>query len=135
MQNPKLEIPAIISTLTSTTSAAALDATLTRYFTPDARFLHPLCAATTRSQIHGVYRWYRVMSPTTKSDVLTVVYDPDLDVLFVEVVQRFHIRFNPFKMTPARLNVRLTLREVCGLHYIVQQEDFYHPTDIAALTL
>ncbi|KAH7914893.1 hypothetical protein BJ138DRAFT_1142854 [Hygrophoropsis aurantiaca] len=135
MQNPRLEISSIIHTLTSTSSAQTLNQTIMRYFTPDAWFLHPLCQATSRDKIIGVYEWYRIMSPQTRGEVLSVVYDPDIDVLVVEVIQYFHIRFNPFKAAPARLNIRLTLRENDGLHYIVQQEDFYHPTDIAALTL
>ncbi|OAX38231.1 hypothetical protein K503DRAFT_175773 [Rhizopogon vinicolor AM-OR11-026] len=128
MQNPKNEIPSIITTLASTRSASALAQTISRYFTPDAQFWHPLCRSATREEILGVYQWYRIMSPQTRSRVLSVIYDETLNVLIVEVVQMFHIRYNPFPPSKARLNVRLTLREVNGLHYIARQEDFYHPT-------
>ncbi|KAH7886594.1 hypothetical protein F5I97DRAFT_1936263 [Phlebopus sp. FC_14] len=133
MENPKQEIPSIISTLTSTTSADELTSTISRYFTRDVKFIHPICLADSRAEVLGIYQWYRIMSPTTKSRVLSVIYDPDLDVLVVEIVQRFHARICPFAPSPARLNTRLTLKEIDGLHYIARQEDFYHSMDFAAL--
>ncbi|EIW77979.1 hypothetical protein CONPUDRAFT_61709 [Coniophora puteana RWD-64-598 SS2] len=135
MQDPKQEITGVITDLTSATSAPALERTINTYFTPDARFLHPLCQTTTRAGILGVYEWYRIMSPNTKAEVLSVVYDKELNVIILEIVQQFRIWFSIFPSAPARLNTRLTLREVKGLYYIAQQEDFYHATDMMALLM
>ncbi|KIJ62460.1 hypothetical protein HYDPIDRAFT_169121 [Hydnomerulius pinastri MD-312] len=133
MENPKQEIPSIITTLTSTTSTTELSDTVTRYFTQDVKFIHPICLANSRAEILGIYQWYRIMSPATKSKVLSVMYDPDLNVLVVEIVQWFRARIRPFAPAPARLITRLTLRKIEGLHYIYCQEDFYHTTDLVAL--
>ena len=88
------------------------------------------------------------MSPTLELRVQNVVYDKENGVMFLEVVQKFHIRLSPLRahwsrwalkrhswmrskqtsdFQPERLIVRLTLREIDGLHYIAFQEDFYHP--------
>ncbi|KIJ67806.1 hypothetical protein HYDPIDRAFT_72686, partial [Hydnomerulius pinastri MD-312] len=129
MQDPKNEIPAVIATLTVTKSAEDLERTVTRYFTPDAKFFHPMCTASSRNEILGLFEWYRIASPDTKAEVTSVMYDPGLDVLLVEVYQRVHVRFMPFGSAVGRLNVRLQLREVEGLHYIAIEEDLLHPGD------
>ncbi|EGN97703.1 hypothetical protein SERLA73DRAFT_184511 [Serpula lacrymans var. lacrymans S7.3] len=139
MQNPKEDIVPVIRTLTSTVSAPSLAHTITTNFTPDASFRHPLCCVEvrpgSREDILGIYEWYRIMSPKTKSEVLSVIYDPDLNVLIIEVVQYFHLRFTPFEAAPSHLMIRLSLIEKEGKYYIAHQEDFFHPTDITNLVI
>jgi hypothetical protein len=69
MQNPKAEITAIVTTLTSTKSNSELTDTISRYFTPDVQFVHPICVADSRAELLGIYQWYRIMSPRTKCNV------------------------------------------------------------------
>ncbi|KAF9244463.1 hypothetical protein BU15DRAFT_41847 [Melanogaster broomeanus] len=133
MQNPKDEILAIVTTLTSTTSNSELCDTLSRYFTPDAKFVHPVCMADSRAEIRGIYQWYRIMSPKTKCNVISVIYDSDQNVIVLEMVQWFHLRISPTGPAAARLISRLILREISGLHYIARQEDLYPTLDLVAL--
>ncbi|KIM87859.1 hypothetical protein PILCRDRAFT_771706 [Piloderma croceum F 1598] len=147
MQNPTLEIPSIITALTSAPSSH-LPLTFQKYFLPDAGFRHPLCRVDrgegSREKVAGVYEWYRVMSPWNGTNILSVgnelmiwrvVYDEEKDILYVEVEQHFHVIFSPFKPAPSKLTIRLTLQEQAGLHYIATQEDFYHPEDLTSLIL
>ncbi|EPS94665.1 hypothetical protein FOMPIDRAFT_1054886 [Fomitopsis schrenkii] len=70
--------------------------------------------------------------------VRKVVYDEPHHELYVEVVQRFHIRWNVFMpAAESRLLTHITLRELpyatpAGkrLYVIAAQEDFYHPEDL-----
>ncbi|PPQ65066.1 hypothetical protein CVT26_015762 [Gymnopilus dilepis] len=69
------------------------------------------------------------------SNVALQVFDPQQNILYVEVVQRFKFFLLPGAPTPSRLVVRLNLNLVKkdGLYYIHSQEDFFHPEDVAAL--
>ncbi|KIJ19593.1 hypothetical protein PAXINDRAFT_69018 [Paxillus involutus ATCC 200175] len=135
MQNPKAEITAIVTTLTSTKSNSELTDTISRYFTPDVQFVHPICVADSRAELLGIYQWYRIMSPRTKCNVENIIYDRDLNVLVLDMVQWFSPGFRFTRPAPARLNTRLTLLEndADGLHYIARQEDFYPTMDFFAL--
>ncbi|KAF7290753.1 hypothetical protein MIND_01316000 [Mycena indigotica] len=138
MQNPTSEIGAVVSLLTAAAAPDIQKAAFLRYMTSDAGFRHPLCSVLpgpgSRERVLGIYQWYRIMSPRIDITVNNVVYDETNRILLLDVVQLFHIRFSPFKPAPARLLVRLTLRQDHdGLFYIALQEDFYHPDDFMAL--
>ncbi|KAF7986688.1 hypothetical protein HWV62_12699 [Athelia sp. TMB] len=79
MQDPRAELPTIISILTSTPSPSLQRATLHRFYTSDASFAHPVCRVSpgpnSRERILGVYQWYRVLSPVVKADILEVSWD------------------------------------------------------------
>ncbi|KAL0569364.1 hypothetical protein V5O48_012599 [Marasmius crinis-equi] len=139
MENPQNEISRVVSLLTTASSPDVQEATFERYVTHDVGFRHPVCRVNpgpgSRDQLLGVYQWYRIISPTVLARVENVVYDKENNVVFLEVVQKFHIRISPFRAQWSRLIVRLTLREIDGLQYIAFQEDFYHPDDFANLII
>jgi len=139
MDDPIVDIPSVVYQLTATNSPDIQKAAIERYFTPDAGFNHFLCrvarAPRSREVILGIYQWYRELSPTLKSQVDWHVYDRERNQVYVNITQTFHLWFSPFKGVPAHLLVRLTLNEVDGKHYIIQQEDFYQPEEIAAIVL
>ncbi|KIJ67805.1 hypothetical protein HYDPIDRAFT_25275 [Hydnomerulius pinastri MD-312] len=118
MQNPKKEISGIIHTLCTTRSAIELESTIMKYFTADARFSHPMCRASSRNEILGLFQWYRL-----------AMYDSELDVMIVEVVEKVNVRFIPLPSRRGRMIVRLELRKISGRHYIAFEEDFTHPID------
>lgn len=142
MQSPRDEISQVIHNLTSTDSPSVQNSAVLKYYTQDAKFRHPICRANSREVLLGIYQWYRILSPRVEGVVKSVTYDEDENVLFVQVEQKFHIWFSPFKPAPAKyannaeptmiltslysLLVRLTLRNVNDLHFISSQEDFYH---------
>jgi len=127
MQNPTVEIPSVITALTSSPSSH-LPLTFQKYFLPDAGFRHPFCrvdrAEGSREKVAGVYEWYRIMSPWNGAKILSVgkcvvswffwraeecvlimcilVYDEDKDMLYVEIEQYFHVMLSPFKPAPSR---------------------------------
>ncbi|KIY73359.1 hypothetical protein CYLTODRAFT_439917 [Cylindrobasidium torrendii FP15055 ss-10] len=139
MQNPAAEISDVFHKLTMASTQEIQLNTIKTYFTPDAGFKHPLCKVqqgeNSRENLLGIYQWYRIMSPKIIGEVKSVIYDASLDVIILEVVQTFHIFLSPFKPAKSRLNVRLTLQDIGGLHYISLQEDYYHPEDLIALVL
>ncbi|KAI0033187.1 hypothetical protein K488DRAFT_78010 [Vararia minispora EC-137] len=139
MQNPKQEIEHVFGLLTQAHTATVQAEALNRFYTYDAAFRHPLCtvpsAPGSRKEILGIYRWYRIMSPTIQGDVETIAYDEENSIIYLEVVQKFHIWLSPLPVHPARLIVRLRLRKDGDLWYVCEQEDFYHPEDLLALVL
>ncbi|KAG8807921.1 hypothetical protein FRC18_005310 [Serendipita sp. 400] len=140
MERPEEEIIGVVSSLTMATSPDIQEATIQKFFAPDAGFRHPLCAVKrepgSRQSILGIYQWYRIMSPRIILEVKDVVYDRKRNVIFLEIEQKFHLRFNPLPGGFSRLITRLELQEqIDGLHYITLQEDFYHPSDFAALII
>ncbi|KAJ7485143.1 hypothetical protein B0H11DRAFT_2018273 [Mycena galericulata] len=139
MENPASEVSAVVSLLAAAAAPDIQQAAFRRYLTSDAGFRHPLCnvaqGSGSRDRVLGIYQWYRILSPHIDITVKSVVYDKENNVILLDVVQLFHIRLSPFKPAPAKLLVRLTLREENGLHYIAFQEDFYHPDDFMSLIL
>ncbi|KAJ7764879.1 hypothetical protein B0H16DRAFT_1526062 [Mycena metata] len=139
MQHPSSEVGAVVSLLTAAAAPDIQKAAFLKYLTPDAGFRHPLCHVTpgpgSRDRVLGIYQWYRIMSPHIDITVKSVVHDSANNVLLLDVVQKFHLRFSPFSPAPSRLLVRLTLKEENGLHYIASQEDFYHPDEFMSLLI
>ncbi|KAF9442709.1 hypothetical protein P691DRAFT_810225 [Macrolepiota fuliginosa MF-IS2] len=140
MQNPEEEITNIILRLTSSPSPDVQRRTVEQYMTSDVAFRHPICAVesgpNSRKTVLGIYQWYRVLSPHINLTVNSVVWDPQHNYVFLDIVQWFKLFFLPIGPAPARLCVRLTLRrEESGLYYIAMQEDFYHPDGFLALLL
>ena len=72
MQDPKKEISNIVRTLCTTRDANELEETVKKYFVPDAKFSHPMCKANSRNEILGLFQWYRLASPKTQIQVLSV---------------------------------------------------------------
>lgn len=66
-----------------------LPALVARLLTPTGR-----ATANSRETLLRVYQWYRVLSPRLRVQVRKVVYDERRGEMYVEVVQRFHIRWN-----------------------------------------
>ncbi|KAF9267144.1 hypothetical protein L218DRAFT_856441 [Marasmius fiardii PR-910] len=139
MEDPKNEISNVVSLLTVSASPEIQKQTAERYLTHNVGFRHPICRVDpgphSRDTLLGIYQWYRVLSPKIEARVENVLYDKENNIVFLEVVQKFHIRLSPFTPAWSKLIVRLTLREIGGLHYIAFQEDFYHPDDFLNLLI
>lgn len=78
------------------------------------------------------------MSPNTTLDIRSVTYNASQHELFLDIVQDFRLRWSPLAVAPARLLVHLVLTPSIDdpkRFVISTQEDFYHPEDIAALTV
>ncbi|KAI5115340.1 hypothetical protein M0805_008994 [Coniferiporia weirii] len=141
MNDPRSEISGIVKELTAVKTPAALRETVYKYFDHNAGFDHFVCSVlpgpNSRESILGVYQWYRDMSPGTQAEVQSLVYDEDKKVAYMDVVQLFHISLSPFKPRPARLIVKLTLKQsqTDGKYYIVYQEDAFQPEDMLSMTL
>ncbi|KAH9975057.1 hypothetical protein BGW80DRAFT_1299913 [Lactifluus volemus] len=136
MENPTNEIERILQRFMASASPDVQQAAIQKYFTKDAGFRHPLCSVdpgpNSREGILGIYQWYRVMSPRMEVIVDKITYDAEKSILFLDVIQVFHIRFSPLPPARTRLFSRLTLRNESGRYYITFQEDFYHPDDFCA---
>ncbi|KAJ3931429.1 MAG: hypothetical protein NXY57DRAFT_1048968 [Lentinula lateritia] len=137
MQNPEQEITSVALTLTTAETPDIQKAAFLKYVARDVGFKHPLCyvppGQNSRDSLLGIYQWYRVLSPKVIGRMHNVVYDKENHTLLLDMSQKFHIRLSPFKPAWSRLLVRITLKEINGLHYISFQEDFYHPEDFALL--
>ncbi|KAJ3543547.1 hypothetical protein NM688_g5843 [Phlebia brevispora] len=141
MEDPAREIGKIITLLTTTPSPDVQKAAILKYFAPDAALRHPLCIVDggpgSRDVLVHVFQWYRIVSPRLEMDIRNTTFNPSTNELFVEVVQVFHNRWSPFRAAPARVLIHLVLcssAEDPKLCQIAVQEDWYHPTDVAALT-
>lgn len=139
MQHPEKDITEVVTLLTTAITPGIQKAALERFFAPDAGFIHPVCAVergpNSRDKVLAIYQWYRVLSPQITLEVKDVVYDREQNVMFLEIVQKFHLRLSPLSAAPSRLITRIKMEERDGLHHIVLQEDFYHPEDFAALII
>ncbi|EGN97700.1 hypothetical protein SERLA73DRAFT_184505 [Serpula lacrymans var. lacrymans S7.3] len=134
MQNPQREIVQIAQLLTSSAESDAQQKAVLNYFTTNASLRDPLCVVesspNSRDTILGVYQWYRILSPNTRSNIQSILYDRELDLIDLEIVQVFKARFSPFKPAESRFLIRLSMREDNGLHYIARQENFLQPDDV-----
>ncbi|KLO19137.1 hypothetical protein SCHPADRAFT_924757 [Schizopora paradoxa] len=141
MNHPEGEIGDVIRQLCKAKSSIEQQETIIRYFVPNAGFQHPLCTVkrgdNSRGLIIGIYRWYRNMSPNLEIVVESSKFDEQLNIIYVNAVQVFHVWISPLKPVPARLLVRIDLNRSSedGKYYIVQQTDYYQPEDILALTI
>ncbi|KDR72799.1 hypothetical protein GALMADRAFT_734354 [Galerina marginata CBS 339.88] len=137
MQNPSVEIHAVIKLVHSSISPDIQKAAVNKYFAADAAFRHPLYRVEpgplSRERLLGIYQWYRIISPKIEVDIRDVFYDRLHDIVFVDLAQTLHFRFSPFNPIACRSLSRFTLRKCDDVHYICLQEDFFHPGDLAAL--
>ncbi|KAK3111469.1 hypothetical protein LTR53_013256 [Teratosphaeriaceae sp. CCFEE 6253] len=140
MEDPVSEITNIVLQLTQGSPKAQED-TINKYFAPDASFTHPLCRTGSfegsRLLIHGIYRWYKIMSPHIAAKVNSIAYDEANLILYVNVSQIFAFWFIPFHRVPVTLTVQLQLvrralpnadhsTDASRLKYLIQsQNDLY----------
>ncbi|KAI0739373.1 hypothetical protein C8Q80DRAFT_1347117 [Daedaleopsis nitida] len=146
MDDPANEVVSVATLVTAAINPEIQRETVLKYYTPDMKFRHPLCTISGgpngRDAMLDVLQWYRIMSPVLKVRVNGVTYDKDRHTVYLDATQVFHIRLSPLRPAPARLIVLLKLRPEPSptdpsktLYYIEEQEDFYHPDDLAALVV
>jgi len=72
MDDPVREIEDIVLRLTQGPPKVQ-EETINKYFTTNASFTHPFCRTGSfegsRLLIHGIFRWYKIMSPRIESKV------------------------------------------------------------------
>ncbi|EIW80555.1 hypothetical protein CONPUDRAFT_30831, partial [Coniophora puteana RWD-64-598 SS2] len=135
MENPKKEVGSLLTGLCTAQDTKTLEGIFREYYTSDARLLNPVCQVGSREGILRIYELYRIMSPNTEVQIISVMYDKPTNVVVLEAKQNFQLWFSPFPAEPARVNVRLSLKEINGHLFIYQQEDLYHWMDAAAMIL
>jgi len=78
------EIAGVIFRLTQTPPSVQAE-TIDRYYLPSATFIHPFCrtghSPHSRKLIHGIYRWYKIMSPKIELMVNTISVLPNARVI------------------------------------------------------
>ncbi|KAI0529869.1 hypothetical protein GGR58DRAFT_281477 [Xylaria digitata] len=123
MENPEEDISGVIRSLTQGTRREQEKA-LNDYFLPDACFVHPFCRVpsfgtrvvrlpftntqwtiNSRSLIHLIYQWYKIMSPTIQLEVESTAFDKKANSLYATVRQTFTVWVIPFSLWQA--NVKL----------------------------
>lgn len=75
MDDPIQDSPHVVEVLTQG-SPKEQEQAINTYFTPDASFTHPFCRTGSfegsRHLLHGIYRWYKILSPTIHLNVNSV---------------------------------------------------------------
>ena len=106
MDDPKNEIAQVVKLVTTAATPELQATAIERFFMSDAGFTHPLCTVPpnpgSRHVIKGIYEWYRHLSPALSLEVNSISYDEERLVLYLDVVQTFHIFLSPFQPAPAR---------------------------------
>lgn len=100
MEHPLKEISTAINRCAGAESADKQIDAFQHYFTKDASFLHPLCYVPSgydsRRRVIGIYLFYRAVCWKTSFEVQTTALDDKTLHLYVDLIQRPHIRFVPF---------------------------------------
>ncbi|RMZ87043.1 hypothetical protein DV736_g5731, partial [Chaetothyriales sp. CBS 134916] len=152
MEDPVAEISGVIKLL-CTTPPHTQHATLEKYFTKNASFLHPVCRvdsfANSRWFIGQVYLWYKIMTPKVDITSYSIGYDKENLVLYVTSQQYFKIWFLP-AITPRLLSILILTQDVDDdfnaiadgpttnstsvtgkkKYYIKSQKDMYEPNEL-----
>ncbi|KAJ5125150.1 hypothetical protein N7448_004477 [Penicillium atrosanguineum] len=149
MENPVVEIPAVISLLTQSTPTLQ-QKTLERFFTNDASFVHPFCRVPSfegsRWWILKIFQWYKIMSPRIKMEIHSIAMDEKNLKIYVHMSQIFSIWIVPFHVAPATLTTVLDLTTdstktssptngAHPLYYITKQEDLYQTSEFVKFIL
>ncbi|KAK8152159.1 hypothetical protein BKA80DRAFT_211647, partial [Phyllosticta citrichinensis] len=134
---PEQEISQVIHLLTQSPPSVQGE-TIDKYFTPNATFTHPFCRTgrfkNSRLLIHGIYRWYKIMSPRVDISINSVAFDKHNLILYVHLSQIFRIWVIPFHHAPVSLVTVLQLERRSsaagdGKYYIASQNDLYQTTE------
>ncbi|KAL4940446.1 hypothetical protein BDV06DRAFT_196668 [Aspergillus oleicola] len=137
MEDPVNEISSVIHLLTQSPPSLQ-EATIDRFFTPNAAFAHPFCRVWSsngsRWAVKKIYQWYKIMSPNIDLRVDSVAYDEDNLRLYVSIHQVFSIWVIPFHMAPVSLTTVLSLTTNADAdgkkrYYITKQEDLYQTSE------
>lgn len=109
------EISDVIIQLT-TTPPSVQQATVRKYFTRDAAFIHPFCRTSkwydSRYQIERIYRWYKILSPKISLKVHSISWDRSNNVLYVGITQVFAIWAFPTHRSEVSLVTVLKVEKV-----------------------
>ncbi|KAF2747179.1 hypothetical protein M011DRAFT_65742 [Sporormia fimetaria CBS 119925] len=128
MEDPVAEIEGVIRLLTQAPPIEQHEA-IDTYFCRNASFTHPLCrtgnSENSRFLIHGIYRWYKVMSPRIDITVHSVAFDKPNLLLYVNLSQVFRIWIFPWYGAPVKFVTVIGLEHHHGKYYIKSQDDLY----------
>ena len=150
MNNPVEEITDIVHRLTQSPPKEQ-EATLYKYFTPNASFTHPFCRTgsfnNSRQLVYYIFRWYKVMSPKIELEVNGIgkykvstlrevilngpfrktAYDEKNLTLYVNISQVFSIWAIPTHRSAVTLTTVLKLEQNSSdkKYYIASQNDLY----------
>ncbi|KAK7516107.1 uncharacterized protein IWZ02DRAFT_50243 [Phyllosticta citriasiana] len=112
MENPEQEISKVIRLLTQSPPSVQSE-TIDKFFTRNATFTHPFCRTAkfnnSRLLIHGIYRWYKIMSPRVDISINSVAFDKQNLILYVHISQIFRVWVIPFHYAPVSLVTVLQL--------------------------
>ncbi|KAK7614535.1 hypothetical protein IWX49DRAFT_483928, partial [Phyllosticta citricarpa] len=142
---PEQEISQVIRLLTQSPPSVQSE-TIDKFFTRNATFTHPFCRTAkfnnSRLLIHGIYRWYKIMSPRVDISINSVAFDRQNLILYVHISQIFRIWVIPFHYAPVSLVTVLQLERHSphdgavgssavgdGRYYISSQNDLYQTTE------
>ncbi|KAK4450090.1 hypothetical protein QBC34DRAFT_403767 [Podospora aff. communis PSN243] len=139
MEHPVRDIRGVIQSIYQGTPSEQQE-TINRYFLPTASFTHPfvrvpsfpektvplLGQVNSRGLILAIYKWYKLLSPSTTVQIESTVFDQRTNILYVTLNQTFSIWFLPFNKSPVRL--------VTLLHLVPDQQPQSNSSSGAAAT-
>ncbi|CCG83620.1 Predicted protein [Taphrina deformans PYCC 5710] len=100
MNNPELEIKAIVLALTESDDAAKHKATVDKYFSKDASFVHPLCTVesgpNSREELKNIYAVYKFFTRDIHIDIQKVTIDSNCTRAVIELEESLSASFLPF---------------------------------------
>ncbi|QIW98128.1 hypothetical protein AMS68_003646 [Peltaster fructicola] len=135
MDNPEAEIMDAIDLVAAAESAETQLASIEKYFTPDASFLHPLCyvpsSAQSRARLAMIYQCYRGFIPRTSFKYNAVAWNEKSGTLFVDLIQYPELRLLDWFVVPAvPMRIYLHLRKEDSKWRIDRQEDLIQPRSL-----
>lgn len=126
MNNPELELRQIILDLTENDDAAKHKATVDRYFTEDAEFIHPLCTLSSgpgsRESLKSIYAVYKFFTRDIEIDIQKITVDSNCSRAVIEMEESLSATFLPIlRIKHLKIITILDFERVDNRFYIKRQ--------------
>lgn len=126
MNNPELELRQIILDLTESDDAVKHKATVDKYFTTDAEFIHPLCnlygGPNSRESLKNIYAVYKFFTRDVQIDIQKITVDSNCTRAVIEMEESLSAKFLPIlRVKHLKIITILDFERVDNRFYIKRQ--------------
>lgn len=142
MNNPELELRAVILALTENDNPVKHKAAVDRYFTSDCAFVHPLCSLASgpnsREQLKNIYAVYKYFTRDIHIEIQKITVDSNCTRAVVELEESLSASFLPIlRIKNLKIISILDFERIDNKFYIRRQygERVFNNTGIRILTV
>ncbi|KAF8341404.1 uncharacterized protein EI90DRAFT_3012010 [Cantharellus anzutake] len=135
MEDPARQIEHVVRSLVELPTATEIVAHIDKYFTKDARILHPLfnqpLSKNGREDLKGIYKMERVLFVYEAMDIHSIMTSQDKKHIAIDSTVHITLRYAPFLKFDARFVTICRLVQAKNGRWLISEQTDILPSDLS----